>query len=161
MANETLLAGLRDIVPAPAPGWWPPAPGWWLLALLVLTALVAYVLPALRRQLARRRHRRAVLAELDRLYAAWGEHHDDRRYSAELSALLKRAALYRFAAREVAALNGADWAAFLDGSGLRGGARDRFADLAGWSLAPYRPDPEAVDIRRLHTLAQRWLRYHF
>jgi hypothetical protein len=38
-ADAQLLAELKDIHAAAAPGWWPPAPGWWLLALLLLLLL--------------------------------------------------------------------------------------------------------------------------
>lgn len=90
--DAAALNGLRDIVSAPAPSWWPPAPGWWLLALTLL-ALVLSVTPGLRRRWRRRQRRRAALKGLVALHEDWCRHGDGKRFAAELSVLLKRVAL--------------------------------------------------------------------
>jgi hypothetical protein len=143
---------LRDIhLPTPI-GWWPPAPGWWLLA--ALTVLLAAALTWLWRRHRRRRWRRAALRGLARLEqsperggAAW---------LAQLSRLLRRAALSHFPRQECAGLNGAAWLAFLD----RPLADRPFAEGAGRVLAdgPYRPAVETIDADALTAACRRWLR---
>lgn len=112
MSNAPASNGplLRDIH-LPQVSWWPPAPGWWLLATLILFAIIAIVLIAVRyRQ--RRRPRLAARRELDLLAARHLRDRDDAALAAGLSRLLRRAALTIDPA--AATRDGAAWRAFLD-----------------------------------------------
>jgi hypothetical protein len=138
-----LLARLRDAHPPEAPSWWPPAPGWWLVLLLTV-ALAVIVLrygPAWWRRL---RLRRRLLTALDAAASV-----------AEVSQLLRRAALERFPERRPAALTGADWVAFLEGCAQAPG---RFAALGdALTELPYRAGDTGEDVARLRSAAREWL----
>ncbi|MGE0858472.1 MAG: DUF4381 family protein [Gammaproteobacteria bacterium] len=89
MAAPTLE--LRDIhLPAPV-SWWPLAPGWWLLLIAVLLAALGLVL--WRRGAPTRRLRRAALAELAAIEAAYVTAGDGHACAAALSRLLHRLAV--------------------------------------------------------------------
>lgn len=137
-------ARLRDLHPPEAPPWWPPAPGWWiaLLVALVLAALAARRLrPLWRRFLLRRR----LLAELEGAATA-----------AEISQLLRAAALARFPQHPAAGLHGAAWIAFLE---ARDRAPGRFAALAeALTAMPYRAPRAGDDVAPLREAARGWLR---
>lgn len=139
-----LLARLRDVHAPPAPPWWPPAPGWWL-ALLLVVVLAAIALrygPAWWR---RRRLRRQLAAALQAAATA-----------AEISQVLRLAAIARFPGSGVAGLHGARWVEFLE---ARGRSPGRFAAL-GEALTemPYRAPGERADPAPLHAAARGWLR---
>jgi hypothetical protein len=139
-----LLARLRDVHPPPSPSWWPPAPGWWaaLLLAVVLAALAIRFGPSWWRRL---RLRRRLLAALEAAGSA-----------AEISRLLRLAALARFPEREPAGLLGEDWIAFLEACDRRPG---RFAAL-GEALTemPYRARGAGGDVAPLRAAARGWLR---
>jgi hypothetical protein len=141
---------LRDIHLPPAPGWWPPAPGWWLLALVVL-ALLALLLVYLYRSWQRRRHRRAVLAELDRCIAT--ARGDPAALATALSRFLRRMA--RRSSPAAVALSGDAWLQHLD----RGTGSDEFTAGVGRVLvdAPFRPAAQ-YDAAALSALVRRWTR---
>ncbi|HEY0178963.1 MAG TPA: DUF4381 family protein [Dokdonella sp.] len=152
---------LRDIhLPAP-PSWWPPAPGWWLLALVALAAAVLAVRWLLRRR-RERRWRRRVRAELERIAATHAAQPDFARLAAEVSQLLRRAALV--IERDAAGLRGEAWLAFLDAR-LPPAQRDAapFRSGPGRALvdAPFRrvDDPALADADAdaLIALARGWL----
>jgi hypothetical protein len=144
IAEPELLARLRDLHPPPAPPWWPPAPGWWLALLLVLV-LAAFALrhgpAAWRRWRLRRRLGAALTAAAS---------------AAEISQVLRLAALARFPGSDVAGLQGARWIEFLDS---RSRSPGRFAAL-GEALTemPYRAPGERADPAPLHAAARGWLR---
>lgn len=146
------LSGLRDIHLPPLPPWWPPAPGWWVVALLGLVALGYAVHTALRLWRRTRGRRAAVrtLAELRRRYQR-GESAEI--LTAELSTLLRRAAMSRHPREQVAGLTGRDWLAFLDDD------QRRFSDGVGRCLAtaPYARKAD-VDLEALLSLCEQWLR---
>ncbi|MEJ2347295.1 MAG: DUF4381 domain-containing protein [Gammaproteobacteria bacterium] len=143
------LSQLRDIhLPAPV-SWWPPAPGWWgVLALLLLVGALAYVVYIRRR---RNRWRRTALSELDGLRDAAPE-----QMLRGLSVLLRRVAVSRFPRRDVAALTGEAWLAFLDRSLGDGTA---FQSGAGRVLisGPYTSDVQ-VDGASLLALCEHWIK---
>ena len=144
------LSQLRDIhLPAPV-SWWPPAPGWWgLLALLfIVVGLVVWFY----RRRRRNRWRAIALTELARLRTTQPEG-----LLSDLSVLLRRVAISRFPRREVAALTGEDWLAFLDrtladNTAFRSGAGRAF--LRG----PYGKDGPEVDVGSLLDLCERWIK---
>lgn len=140
---------LRDIHPPAAPGWWPPAPLWWLTVAACLAATVAAVWLGTRAWRRWRRRRRAVRA-LECIGAAYAD--DPPRFAAEVSRLLRRAALALYPRTHVAGLHGEAWLAFLErhGSGFVHGPGRALA------TAPYRPG-EPVDVEGLDAVARRWL----
>ena len=152
--NASPLAGLdlHDILAAPAPAFWPPAPGWWLLLVLLLGVLIV---GAWRGILSVRQHRRRarILGELDALAARSPD-----QVAAQVSMLLRRVALMRFARHEVAPLSGNAWLAFLD----RTGGHGAFIQGAGSVLAtaPYvcAHHINAVDNDALIALARQWIK---
>lgn len=150
--NESAELALRDIHFAPSPGFWPPAPGWWLLVVLLALTL-ALLLRALYGQYRQQRRRRRLLKTLSELRRQCSD--DPRALAAELSMLLKRIALTRFPAIEVAALSGARWLAFLDETG--GGERFRHGPGQVLAAAPYAP-VATLDADSLCTLAADWIR---
>lgn len=141
---------LRDIHLPPDPAWWPPAPGWWMVLLVVLL-LGGWALRHWRSQRGRRRWRRGVFAELDRLAADDASAPDPVRLAGGISLLLRRASL--LIDRRAAALSGEAWLAFLDRHGGGG-----FADGPGRVLldAPFRRSAE-IDSTALIGLARGWL----
>jgi len=147
---------LRDIHLPPTPGWWPPAPGWWLLALFALLALAFGVRWLLRRE-RRRRWRRSVSAELERIVAAHAASADSRRLATDLSQLLRRASLLLDA--HAAALHGEAWLDFLDARLPAGVGTFRAGVGSALVDAPFRrPDDAAagVDAVTLIALVRRW-----
>jgi hypothetical protein len=150
-----LLARLRDLHPPPEPPWWPPAPGWWL-ALLLLLVLIALAVRVLRPRWQRFRLRRrllAALAAIARRHAAGASPHAT---AADVSQLLRAAALERFPGRGAAGLQGGAWLAFLEASDRAPG---RFAALgAALTVAPYAPPGALADAAPLLDAARGWLR---
>lgn len=142
------LAALRPLhVPAPV-DWWPPAPGWWLLA-----AAIVLLLPVLVWWWRRRRWlRRTALAELQQLAQSVAS---DSQLATGVNQLLRRVALACFPPRQVAALSGEAWLAFLDAHVAGGG----FLSGPGRALlnAPYQADA-SLDRAALLALARRWIR---
>jgi hypothetical protein len=144
--NEALefAARLKDAHPPEPPPGWPPAPGWWIAAALALV-LAALALRHLAPRWRRYRLRRRLLAALEASATA-----------AEISQLLRAAALARFPQEAAAGLHGARWVAFLE---ARDRARGRFAGLAhALTEMPYRAPRAGDDFERLRAAARGWLR---
>ena len=142
--DPALAAQLRGLHAPPAPGWWPLAPGWWLvlLAAALLGALAWRAAPKWWRRL---RRRRRLLAALEACASA-----------AEVSQLLRAAALERFPRHGAAGLHGAAWVEFLE---RRERAPGRFAALGeALTEAPYRPPGPQGDAAALRAAARAWLR---
>lgn len=156
-ANQPLRAmeqqlPLKDIHLPDSIGWWPPAPGWWLLPILL--ALLAIAIRLVYRRLTRRtpaKSAQKLLLNLSRC-------HSDNPIQtvAQLSALLRRAALSLDSRGEVAGLRGEAWLDYLDSflpdAPFRQGVGRCLAD------AHYRPTaPDDIDIDALFALCERWL----
>lgn len=150
-----LAARLRDIHPPPTPSWWPPAPGWWIaFAVAVILAVVAvrFALPRWRRW----RMRRRLLAALDAIAHRHRAGAIDVSIAAEVSQLLRVAALERFPQSGAAGLHGAEWVAFLE---ARDAATGRFEPVrAALTAAPYCPPGTHADAAPLLFAARGWLR---
>jgi hypothetical protein len=147
------LADLRPYhLPDPI-SWWPPAPGWWLLAfvLIGLVAAAAYFALRWHRRCA---PARAALRELSHLRATPPGAIAAPAFAASVFQILRRFAIVRFSARDVAGLTGAAWLVFLDEHG--GG---EFRNSFGGDLAdlPYRRSG-SVDRARLVEVASAWIR---
>ncbi|MEO8802824.1 MAG: DUF4381 domain-containing protein [Rudaea sp.] len=139
---------LRDIHLPPDPGWWPPAPGWWIAA-AILVMFIAFAILTLRRARKKRRHRRAILAELDRCI---GDAHDDPAVlAAALSLFLRRIALAQQPA--AVAWQGERWLEYLDKRS--GGAEFRSGIGRVLNEAPYRANVD-YDTAALIALVRRW-----
>lgn len=139
-----LLARLRDAHAPPDPSWWPPAPGWWIVfaAGLALAAILTRYGPAWWRRLRRRQRLGAAL--------------EAAASAAEVSRLLRLAALERFPELAPAGLHGAAWLEFLE---ARDRVPGRFAGLgAALTEAPYGAPGGADELARLRASARGWLR---
>ena len=139
--NPTAAAtlDLRDIHAAAAPPVWPPAPGWWLLAVLLIALLVIGSLWLLRRYKVYRLNRQ-VMHEL------------------ELSILLRRIALRRYAREQVASLTGSAWLRFLDATGGNGEFEHGVGQVL--EVGPYCPHPQELPAEELLALARRWVKHN-
>jgi hypothetical protein len=155
MTEQQLLARLRDIHPPPEPQWWPPAPGWWilLLAIVVLAALaIRYSAP----RLARWRKRTRLLRALDAVERRHRAGANDVRVAAEVSQLLRLAALERFPGQAVAGLHGEQWIRFLESCDRAPGRFARLRDAL--TVAPYRQSAAGEEAEPLLEAARGWLR---
>jgi len=143
---------LRDIHAAPAPGWWPPAPGWWVVAVL-LTVLLVLGLLWLRRRYRARRFRRQVMLELEHIGDRYKDKYNDGFFT-ETGVWLRRVALRRYPAEQVASLTGFAWLEFLDATGGAG----EFCNGVGQVLetGPYCPHVPAVAVDSLLALVRSW-----
>ena len=146
---------LRDIHLPPDPSWFPPAPGWWILAALLIILLV-WLFRVIAKRLRKRRWLAALQGEVDSIESDHAEHGDQRKTTAAVSQLLRRAAL-RLDPR-AAAYQGSDWLTWLDAHG----GTTEFVDGPGRVLidAPWRPSPD-VDIHILLALTSGWLAHVF
>ena len=152
--DPELLARLRDLHAPPQPPWWPPAPGWWLALLLVLV-LIVLAARVLRPRWRRWRLRRRLLAALQAIARRHEAGAPPHATAAEVSQLLRSAALERFPARGAAGLQGGAWIAFLEASDRVPG---RFTGLgAALTVAPYAPPGVLADAAPLLAAARGWL----
>ncbi len=147
------LAALRPLREPELVGWWPPAPGWWILAALVLLALGGLLWWWLQRRRREAYRQRAVVALL-RIREDYERSGDGLACLAGTNALLKSVALQAFPRRDVAAMSGECWRAFLNESCA--------AELFDQALleAQYRPQPPGAEVNRQLSAAQQWLLQH-
>jgi len=109
---------LEQLAPDRAPpplGWWPLAPGWWgLMALLLLSLVLAAWLRKRARQPSVKRWQRAALRELAQLQTLSGQAGtDDASIAQGVQQLLRRYAIARYGRDAVAALSGDAWIDFV------------------------------------------------
>lgn len=102
MSEAGSLSRLRDIVVPEPVSWWPVAPGWWVLTVFLVLA-IAYASWRVIRVYRANAYRREALGLLE-----------DAGTDAEISAVLKRAAMAAFGRDEVASLSGEAWCRWLD-----------------------------------------------
>jgi hypothetical protein len=138
MSDPADLSNLRDIVVPPDVSFWPPAPGWWVVGAAIVAAAALVIVAAVRHWQGNAYRREAL-----RALATAGD--------ADVSAILKRAALAAFPREQVASLHGAAWLAFLDRTG-----GTAFANTALLALTyGGRGDRDAVVAQ-----ARRWIVRH-
>jgi len=152
------LNELRDIhLPAPV-SWWPPATGWWaLIVIAVVAGIAVLVWSRLRR---RNRWRRHALKELSQLRHRYSSTQSAPESSVRaLSSLLRRIAISRFPRKDVAALNGDAWLAFLD-EALGHQAAFRSGHGSILAVAPYARETglDSEAIGKLFDLGELWLK---
>jgi len=155
MNPAEILAQLRDIHMPPEPGLWPPAPGWWILGVIGLVGL-GWLCWRGWKAASRYWLYRRVAAELNVICSRHADHGDDQRLTAEVSRLLRRAALREHTRARAAGLTGDTWLAFLDQTQVG----TEFSAGPGRCLAtvPYGDREEAVDAEALVGAVRRWLR---
>lgn len=145
---------LRDIISPLDQGWWPPAPGWWFVAIIVL-----YIVWRLVRRLVNyftyefAGLRKAALQELAGLQnqAALSDH----QFAEQVSALLKRVAVVRYAGHQPALLSGKDWLAFLDQTN----PSQCFSQTGGEAIGHVQYQDQAkFDRCKLANAAQAWVK---
>jgi len=145
---------LRDIIAPLEQGWWPPAPGWWLMAavlliiiIAILRSLIKYATPEYAAL------RKAALNELAQLQQQAAM--DDRLFAEQISTLLKRIAIVRYAPQQPAGLNGRAWLDFLDQTS----PKQAFSQAGGKALleAQYQARP-SINRDELINAADDWIR---
>jgi hypothetical protein len=159
--DPTSLERLHDIiVPAPVP-WWPPATGWWWLVGFGFAVLSALLLRSFARW-QHNRYRREALARLKELEEPLADPAQRAAAMAEISALLKRAALTAYPREEVAGLTGAAWSSYLD----RKTESSSFSEGPGVILHDAVCDPstsaslDESTIREVLAAVRSWIRHH-
>ena len=150
----TATLELRDIHAAAAPGVWPPAPGWWLLAVLLIALLVISTLWLLRRY-RDYRLKCQIMDEIDALTASRTKDNSIV-FLTQLSVLLRRIALRRYARERVASLTGSDWLRFLDATGGNGDFEHGVGQIL--EVGPYCPHNRELPAEELLALARRWVK---
>jgi hypothetical protein len=144
--NGPDLSQLHDFYQPLPSSWVPQTIGWYVLLALLFAGALFLIVRALRRWL-RDRYRRDALREIEAAAPA------------QLSEILKRAAMVRWPRPKVASLTGKDWTDFLaDSSGLdafRSAPGDRIESVALSSSAL-----ATADRNRLKQLAADWVKLH-
>jgi hypothetical protein len=153
--NPTAAAtlDLRDIHAAPLPAFWPPAPGWWVLTAVLLATLVVLAVWGYRRYRAYRQ-KVQIMAELEQLTSRYKKE-NNAVFATEISTLLRRVALRRYARTRVAPLTGAAWLRFLDDTGGEGEFEKGVGRIL--EVGPYQPDTAEVPAEELLALARQWV----
>lgn len=114
--NTPNLSQLADIHLPPPVSLWPLAPGWYFLALLFIGCclLMTYILC---RYWQRHRLRKHILQHINLLHKTYEEQPTATRIIADISILLRRAALAVFPRQQIASLQGEAWLQFLNDTG--------------------------------------------
>lgn len=113
MANTSSLDLLRDVHVPPALGWWPVAPGWYILIILILIA-ITISLTLFIRYYQQGRFKRQSLRLLARYHQQYTHDANPHQTCAQISELLKQAALIYYPRQHVAGLQGDAWLNFLN-----------------------------------------------
>lgn len=148
-----ILNQLKDIHEPLQPQWWPPAPGWWIaffLVLILLFFLIRFLWKQTQHFLWQSRITRQIkfIVKQEKLIDQ----------ITTLSMLLRRVALHRYPAEEVASLYGEAWLDFLDNTGGNGNFK-AYGQLLGGDL--YKPLENTSPLPSndpLFSTAQEWIR---
>lgn len=153
MAEEDLLAKLRDIhLPLPI-SWWPPAPGWYVLAVMALIALGVLIVIGMRIR-TRNAARREALILLNQYQESYLKEGNCSLCCKNISELLRRVALVYYPREKVAGLKGQAWLDFLNQS-------SRHLDFNSvrelLEVFPYQAQSQG-DLEPLFLIARNWIR---
>lgn len=112
--NPIDLSGLKDIKIPVEPSWFPLASGWWFILVIFLFVCLLTSSLALRAYFSAKAYALRTLKNMKNAPIS------DIEFAKESSKLLKRIAILKFGANEVASLSDEKWAAFLlsNGQGL-------------------------------------------
>lgn len=147
------LQNLKDIHLPKAIPMWPLAPGW-ILLFFVLIGILGYVIYFIYQRKRKRQTILFILQQLKALQALTQHNPDNINITAQLSILMRRAALHYYKRDEVAGLSGEAWLQFLNVSGNT----TQFTLKIGQLLidAPYCKQHSA-DLSDLFSLVHNWL----
>lgn len=140
-----LLNKLQEVPDPPPVSMMPQTPGWIVLGVFLIVGLLFLARAYLHRHRANA-YRRAAMTALSQVG-------DD---PAQISAILKRAALVAYPRQAVAPLTGSDWPAFLERTGRLSG----FVTGPGAALATASYVATPAPSPGLNALAVKWLRQH-
>ncbi len=154
MNPQDPLASLHPLREPELIGWWPLAAGWWILLAIVLLALIAAGVYALKRYRANA-YKRKALQQLELMWTLYQGNSDGARFLSDTNALLKSVALRSFGAPLVAAVSGQKWLDFLH---LTMAGKARFADE--FASAAYVDKLPALDMQHTYDTASTWIKLH-
>ncbi len=143
-SDPASLHNLREIILPPPVPWWPLAPGWWLLFAAIAVAALAFAF-RLFRWWRVNAYRRAALREL----AIAGD-------VTAIAEVLKRTALVAYPRKNVAALSGAAWLAWL----AETGGQPVSATVAETLTRGVFANHDDSDISEEPAFAADWIRSH-
>ncbi|MES2216965.1 MAG: DUF4381 domain-containing protein [Pseudomonadota bacterium] len=131
----------------------PTAPGW-IILYVILLVLTSYLIYVWYKHIKRKATVKFALAKLNKLKDSSVATPENIHIAVEISALLRRTALYYFRREEIAGLSGNAWLEFLN----RSGNTTQFTEATGRLLidAPYRKH-NTHDLSPLFALTQAWL----
>ncbi len=143
---------LRDIHLPPEISWWPPAIGWWLLAIIIPLAIwLAYW------QYKRLTKKTAIKSAKKQLLRIKKDQQcDNAQKLAQLSMLIRRAAISTADRNQCAGLTGQHWLEFLDGSVQGKPFSQGIGKLLGEAVYS-NTQPNEQDISQLLSLCETWL----
>ena len=156
MAQLDPLIALKGIQQPDAIATWPPTIGWWIVLLILIITLIATLFFAYRHW--KQNHYREIARQhLEDAFLLFNDNGDKQQYLVECNQLLKRAALSRFPADQVAGLTGESWLFFLDQT-LQSW---EFSSGVGKAIAsaPYQVNSD-VSIPPIHQLGLHWIKNH-
>jgi len=103
---------IRDIHLPDSALWWPPAPGWWIV--FILLVVIGFGFYIYKKTYFNRKLKKNIKLELSQYYLDFENTSNAQLLIQQLSALLRRVALYRFKELSVAKMQGNEWLEFLD-----------------------------------------------
>lgn len=154
------LAQLKDIHMPPAVSFWPLAPGWYVVLALIIAASVAllfYLYKCWKKQ----QRTKSILHQVIELQTNY-QHGNKQQALAQLSVLLRRAALAKYPRNTIAGLYGDAWLEFLNThcpNNLK--SQKPFSQPEGKILlnAPYQQKID-IDADKTFELVKHWIKHN-
>ncbi len=109
--KQILEQQLRDAQAPDAISWWPLAYGWWGV-IFITVALLCFAYVKLRMYRQRNAHRKAAVADVDRLFLIWQTEQNDTAYLQAANEVVKRTCLHF--SQSANRLSGHSWIQFLN-----------------------------------------------